>query len=428
MNHNELLPKSVRDVFVDRILVYYGFRSLIWRFNSIDDYKRSFDLADLMQLVELLVLYDHIYISKQAYVDLSSMLNEGKALAKWIDWADRYDEESARIVFNPVEKDDFKYQDESGKFIWKEFFINGIIKTWNYDWDELIISSEKHPGLNAAMKSLYISGNDHISSIETIAASYIRPDQMVRLSGTAQPYLSFIFPKDVHKRVLTSMEHVAETLSTAFNKEVSKILDGFELEKIIKVPFVFQLVSQRAKNIQHFPEAILEVRNEFKPLRDTITELENIVGDNIESLAKRLKAKKRLEDILEEASKDFSATNFWAITSWRDIVKDLWKLPKDMGDGLQLEDFSPKSIGEFILKYPTDIIISILKNRYLCNLPKIKTTSLSSPSFIHDFSKLDKRFSINVNRIEEYYNSATVNQLFADEFLKQDCLPKNWQI
>ena len=344
--------------------------------------KKYHDLVDCINFIELLVQFDEIYVNEFAY----------NWIKKWLCYGESSEFNSGFILgeiysIKVKEKADIVGNKNSLKSL---LFDSGVLKKYtleNFDYG-LIAKNPYSHALDRAISNSYQA--DYASHFMLAYRGHlINPDYHLRLSHTGMCYLRRATGFHDVKPTITKIESIMGAIGSEYSaviKELSQQQEALPLYSEKPHPFLFHLVLSKAKSKNRIVDAIVEIRNEMKNMRKRMFEYETIIADSSLSLKERYKANKAIDKLCEEASKPFEIIDFVGNTCWQDFMRDLWMVPKNMFDGITEEDFEGRNVMGFLLKYPIDLLIHVIKKRRLCNIPSMKAHLISNPEFAYIFN------------------------------------------
>lgn len=342
------------------------------------------NLRDSMALAELLIQFEYIYVHENVYFELVENLLSKEGVELKRDW-----QYIRSIKANDVEKIRLR----NAQILFKELIENGVIRTVDLSKMGVHQKLKENPYGHKLAKAI---GNTYEDSngkrfLDAYFLHLFNTTGHLRLSHSSIPYYNIA---SGFKDVGHTLTHIEEVIShmgdqhSAVIKELNNYRKAFPLEETVSSPFIFHLILSRAKSYTRLVDVLFELREEFSGLRKKFHTLEETISDTELVLNQRIKAKNEIDFIKAESMKPYNVVDSETHTCWRDFMRDLWSTPKNMFNGITVEDLEARNITQFILNYPVDYLVKAIKKRRLCNLPKVKSQILKSRSFTHEFEKV----------------------------------------
>jgi len=188
-----------------------------------------------------------------------------------------------------------------------------------------------------------------------------------------------------------------QELSNSLRKDLGNY-EEYIGTRVLFIPPILSIILSRSSRPSDIPEVFLELREQFKDLREYLRVYQHNLRDRKQPIGKSLKAVDELEKSLKKLSKRHKETGTLLISEWHDALS---LLP----DASSLEDIDT-SITKLILKKPIEWAVHKIRNRKLMPLFNLRRDFYKIKDYTHLIQKV---FAVNIDpkSSTDYYGVGT---------------------
>lgn len=324
--------------------------------------SEAFDVVDslvrLFTALEAVCLYDKVLVARAFEFESSNAFNIIAPL-RTISNAAQEMRINGSALWSTVAKEGIL----GGLTVFDQFDFDDYLRTAFANLpDELKPMHEKARKTKGQMSEVYAK----LLSCEIVGASYV-PDH-----GEVES-LSELRELVASKRIDRALPSIYATLSQQLGEDIGRLASMGRPVQLF-VPPIPALILDRVSKRSDIPEATMELRRDLEHVRKAIHEYEATIKSDSVPLKEALGALRRLEEISNDLSRQYTDRGIVSVTEWRDVL--------DISpEGWDPNDLQDAKLSKFLLGTPIKKLVTFLRRRRVIYLYRLRNRFLKIVSY-----------------------------------------------